>query len=56
MIQIVEVPLANPAAAHELDVQPEISYPGDPDGRMEWGRWSPLAPIRARRRGVPRHQ
>jgi hypothetical protein len=37
VIQIVEVPLANPAAAHELDVQPAISYPGDPDGRMEWG-------------------
>jgi hypothetical protein len=37
VIQIVEVPLANPAAAQELDVQPEISYPGDPDGRMEWG-------------------
>jgi hypothetical protein len=37
VIQIVEVPLANPAAAQELDVQPAISYPGDPDGRMEWG-------------------
>jgi len=37
VIQIVEVPLANPAAAHELDVQPRLSYPGDPDGRMEWG-------------------
>jgi hypothetical protein len=36
VIQIVEVPLANPAAAHELDVQPQISYPGDPDGRQEW--------------------
>jgi hypothetical protein len=36
VIQIVEVPLANPAAAHELDVQPRISYPGDPDGRQEW--------------------
>ena len=36
MIQVVEVPLANPAAAQELDVQPEISYPGDPDGRNEW--------------------
>jgi hypothetical protein len=36
VIQIVEVPLANPAAAHELDVQPAISYPGDPDGRQEW--------------------
>jgi hypothetical protein len=37
VIQIVEVPLANPAAAQELGVQPQISYPGDPDGRMEWG-------------------
>jgi hypothetical protein len=36
VIQIVEVPLANPAASQELDVQPAISYPGDPDGRMEW--------------------
>jgi hypothetical protein len=36
VIQIVEVPLDNPAASHELDIQPEISYPGDPDGRQEW--------------------
>ena len=36
VIQVVEVPLANPAAAQELDVQPKISYPGDPDGRQEW--------------------
>jgi hypothetical protein len=36
VIQVVEVPLANPAAAQELDVQPRISYPGDPDGRQEW--------------------
>jgi hypothetical protein len=36
VIQVVEVPVANPAAANELDVQPEISYPGDPDGRIEW--------------------
>jgi hypothetical protein len=36
VIQVVEVPLANPAAAHELDEQPGISYPGDPDGRIEW--------------------
>ena len=35
-IQVVEVPVANPAAANELNVQPEISYPGDPDGRIEW--------------------
>ena len=36
MIQVVEVPLDNPAASREADVQPEISYPGDPDGRQEW--------------------
>jgi hypothetical protein len=36
VIQVVEVPVDNPAAAQELDVQPEISYPGDPDGRQEW--------------------
>lgn len=35
VIQVVEVPLANPAASREL-VQLELSYPGDPDGRMEW--------------------
>jgi hypothetical protein len=36
VIQVVDVPFANPAAAQELDVQPEISYPGDPDGKIEW--------------------
>jgi hypothetical protein len=36
VIQVVEVPVANPAAANELNVQPRISYPGDPDGRIEW--------------------
>jgi hypothetical protein len=36
VIQVVEVPVANPAAARESDVQPAISYPGDPDGRIEW--------------------
>jgi hypothetical protein len=36
VIQVVEVPLNNPAASRELSVQPRISYPGDPDGRMEW--------------------
>ena len=36
VIQVVEVPVANPAAANELSVQPAISYPGDPDGRQEW--------------------
>jgi hypothetical protein len=36
VIQLVDVPFANPAAATELDVQPAISYPGDPDGKIEW--------------------
>ena len=36
MIQVVEVPLDDPSAAHELDVQPKISYPGDPDGKSDW--------------------
>jgi hypothetical protein len=36
VIQVVEVPLNNPAASQELSVQPALSYPGDPDGRIEW--------------------
>jgi hypothetical protein len=36
VIQVIEVPLGNPAASQELSVQPKISYPGDPDGRIEW--------------------
>ena len=36
VIQVIEVPLGNPAAAQEVDEQPRISYPGDPDGRIEW--------------------
>jgi hypothetical protein len=36
VIQVIEVPLNNLAAAKELDVQPKISYPGDPDGKIEW--------------------
>jgi hypothetical protein len=36
VIQVVEVPLNDPAASNELGVQPRISYPGDPDGRQEW--------------------
>jgi hypothetical protein len=35
-IQVLEVPLNNPAATREI-AQPPISYPGDPDGRIEWG-------------------
>ena len=36
VIQVVEVPLANPAASNEISQQPTVSYPGDPDGRIEW--------------------
>jgi hypothetical protein len=35
VIQVNRIPLANPAGATEI-AQPEISYPGDPDGRIEW--------------------
>jgi hypothetical protein len=35
VIQVLEVPLDDPAAAEEI-AQPEISYPGDPDGVNEW--------------------
>jgi hypothetical protein len=39
VIQTVEVPLNNPAASHELTPagQLPISYPGDPDGKQDWG-------------------
>jgi len=36
VIQVVEVPLADPSAAEEASVQPAISYPGDPDGKIDW--------------------
>jgi hypothetical protein len=42
VIQVVEVPLDNPAASREYrgpsgeTLQPAISYPGDPDGKMVW--------------------
>jgi hypothetical protein len=35
VIQVVSVPLANPAAAVEI-AEPEISYPGDPDNQIDW--------------------
>jgi hypothetical protein len=35
VIQVVEVPLDNPAAATEI-AEPEIQYPGDPDNRIDW--------------------
>jgi hypothetical protein len=36
VIQVVEVPLDNPEDSRELDVQPAISYPGDPDAHQDW--------------------
>ena len=35
VIQVLSVPLNNPAATTEI-ASPRLSYPGDPDGRMEW--------------------
>jgi hypothetical protein len=35
VIQVIEVPLDNLAASKEI-AQPRISYPGDPDGKIEW--------------------
>jgi hypothetical protein len=35
VIQVVEVPLADLSASREIDQQP-VSYPGDPDGKIEW--------------------
>jgi hypothetical protein len=34
-IQVLEVPLNNPAATREI-AQPPITYPGDPDGKFDW--------------------
>jgi hypothetical protein len=34
-IQVLSVPLNNPANTTEI-AAPRISYPGDPDGRMDW--------------------
>ncbi len=34
-IQVISVPLNNPANTTEI-ARPVISYPGDPDGRIEW--------------------
>src|ERR687891_329042 len=44
VIQVVDVPFGNPAAASEADVQPEISYPGDPDGINDWSERGLAAP------------
>ena len=43
VIQVVEVPLANPAAATEI-AEPEINYPGDPDNQIDWCERSVTGP------------
>jgi hypothetical protein len=42
VIQVLEVPLNNLAASKEI-AQPEISYPGDPDGKIDWCERSIIA-------------
>ena len=44
VIQVVEVPLADPADAEESSVQPALSYPGDPDGVNDWCERSVTGP------------
>jgi hypothetical protein len=36
VIQVVEVPLDAPETSQEVDEQPAISYPGDPDSMIDW--------------------
>jgi hypothetical protein len=43
VIQVIEVPLANPAAAREI-AQPPINYPGDPDNQIDWCERSVTGP------------
>jgi hypothetical protein len=42
VIQVIEVPLANPAGAHEI-AEPPINYPGDPDNQIDWCERGPGA-------------
>ena len=42
-ISVIEVPLANPAAS-DVIAQPPISYPGDPDGKIDWCERSVTGP------------
>jgi hypothetical protein len=47
VIQVIEVPLANPAAAKEI-AEPKIVYPGDPDNRFDPAEHNlPLLSMRA---------
>jgi hypothetical protein len=42
-IQVIEVPLGNPAATREI-AQPPVVYPGDPDGILDWTERGLVAP------------
>jgi hypothetical protein len=42
VIQVLEVPLANPAGAHEI-AEPPITYTGDPDNQIDWCERGPGA-------------
>jgi hypothetical protein len=55
VIQVVEVPLDNPEDSHELDVQPEVIYPGDPDGINDWCERNLCAPGVLERAAVACH-
>jgi hypothetical protein len=55
VIQIVEVPLDNPEDSHELDVQPQIRYPGDPDRQIDWCERNLCAPGVLERAAVACH-
>jgi hypothetical protein len=50
VVQIIEVPLDNPGLAREIAPRP-ISYPGDPDGRIEWCERGVCAGIEPAARG-----
>jgi hypothetical protein len=43
VIQVIEVPIDNPAAAHEI-AEPPINYPGDPDNQIDWCERSVTGP------------
>jgi hypothetical protein len=42
VIQVIEVPLDDPEDAAEI-AEPPITYPGDPDGKIEWCERGPSA-------------
>jgi hypothetical protein len=55
VIQVVEVPLGNPAASQEIDQQPRIIYPDDPDSQIDWCERNLCAPGVLERAAVACH-